>query len=448
MLVYPLIVDRIQTTDSYRLPGVLRSTSNMAVRGKRFELDLEAENFEFNPFNEDGADIPPVENIVREIQEHESADIPPPPKSKSTKSGFPEPKQRKSMSAFKQSRRSNQNKSKTNSPSKKEPSDRAIMHHIAKNHGVDLETKEKAEISEENKHRLDQMSTDDIEQARNELMRSLKPAFIERLLKRANIEEDEQTQKFDEDMEVNADEVTVQDHDIENAPQSPPQKQDSREHLITSDANSSSIHFPAPPRSADDFVPLDPNSSSFLADLKTHYFPNTPHDPSVLSWLQDPSTEENTHSSYNPEKDSYSTSSLRFNFIGRLIPPKESLDIEVSQGLHHHGEAPSSAGYTIPELAILERSALPNQRCIAYQTMGRILFRLGRGDFGTRGSELQEGLWALIERERVIEIMMSEANRETGHMSAKSYATEALWLWRKGGGGDRGVLKPTEKIAK
>lgn len=85
---------------------------------------------------------------------------------------------------------------------------------------------------------------------------------------------------------------------------------------------------------------------------------------------------------------------------------------------------------------------------MAYQVLGRMLYRLGRGDFGPRGSELQEGLWACVEKERSIEIMMSEANRTVGHVSAKSYATEALWLWRKGGGGERGVSKPGETFAK
>ena len=53
-----------------------------------------------------------------------------------------------------------------------------------------------------------------------------------------------------------------------------------------------------------------------------------------------------------------------------------------------------------------------------------------------------------MENERVIEVMMSEANRIGGHVSAKTYATEALWLWRRGGGGDRGLLKEGERIAK
>jgi len=85
---------------------------------------------------------------------------------------------------------------------------------------------------------------------------------------------------------------------------------------------------------------------------------------------------------------------------------------------------------------------------MAYQILGRIIYRLGRGDFGSRGSELEEALWSVVEREKSIEVMMSEANRHAGHASAKAYAIEALWLWKKGGGGDRGVLKPGQTLAK
>lgn len=164
--------------------------------------------------------------------------------------------------------------------------------------------------------------------------------------------------------------------------------------------------------------------------------------------MQDVTTEDVEESAYNPASDSYSPSALRFSFRGTLIPPTEALKIAVTKGLHHHGEDAGSAGYTIPELTLLARSTLPNQRSVAYQVLGRMLYRLGRGDLGPRGSELQEGLWGLIEHEKPIELMMREANRASGHVTAKSYATEALWLWRKGGGGDRGILKESEKVAK
>ncbi len=50
-----------------------------------------------------------------------------------------------------------------------------------------MDAQQKVEISEENKRRVAEMSIEDIEEARAELTRSLNPAFLERLLKRAKL---------------------------------------------------------------------------------------------------------------------------------------------------------------------------------------------------------------------------------------------------------------------
>lgn len=52
--------------------------------------------------------------------------------------------------------------------------------------------------------------------------------------------------------------------------------------------------------------------------------------------------------------------------------------------------------------------------------------------------ELARGLWREVEKEKVVQglVAESEGNGIDGgrHMSAKAYATEAVWLWHKGGG--------------
>ncbi|KAK5144322.1 hypothetical protein LTR04_001612, partial [Oleoguttula sp. CCFEE 6159] len=86
-------------------------------------------------------------------------------------------------------------------------------------------------------------------------------------------------------------------------------------------------------------------------------------------------------------------------------------------------------------------------RCIAFQTLGRILYRLGKGEFGDSGDEgegrvgvedtmgeLARGLWRCVEHEKVVDVLVAEAEGAGRHLSAKAYATEALWLWRLGGG--------------
>ncbi|KAI5301315.1 hypothetical protein KEM56_001831 [Ascosphaera pollenicola] len=215
------------------------------------------------------------------------------------------------------------------------------------------------------------------------------------------------------------------------------------------------------------------NSPTFFDDLQKHYFPDIPVDPSALSWLQ-PSTSPYTdaptdeRSAYHPlsTSDTIPVAGMRFSMTGSILSPRTSLKLPTTLGLHHHASDPEAAGYTIPELSILSRSTVPAQRCIAWQILGRILYRLGSGEFGEKGTDLVEGLWRTVEAEKVIVGMMAEAGGgENGkdevarrdltpeqraarlgkHASAKAYATEALWLWRRGGGGDRGIKKEEEE---
>lgn len=138
-----------------------------------------------------------------------------------------------------------------------------------------------------------------------------------------------------------------------------------------------------------------------------------------------------------------------------MLPPSTSLELPTSLGLHHHADDPEAAGYTISELSILSRSTVPAQRCVAWQVLGRILFRLGSGEFGADGADLVDGLWKVIEREGVVTRMLEEAEggpqhtEQAGdsegtenaavrsnigrHASAKAWAVEGIWLWQKGG---------------
>jgi hypothetical protein len=203
-----------------------------------------------------------------------------------------------------------------------------------------------------------------------------------------------------------------------------------------------SIHFPVPPAAPE----LDPSSSTFLNDLHQKYYPNLAHDPSKLAWMAPATDEENA--SYDPERASLDPKDIRFDFKGKIIPPSKSAQIPTDVGLHHHGDAPSAAGYTIAELGLLARSAFPAQRSIAIQTAGRVLYRLGKGEFGDEnhinvaGAEgeramLAKGLWEAVMGNRVIDTITAEADREQGHQTSISLAQEAVWNWRKGGGRQR-----------
>jgi len=63
---------------------------------------------------------------------------------------------------------------------------------------------------------------------------------------------------------------------------------------------------------------------------------------------------------------------LRFDFDGQLLAPSQK-GVSTFEGLHHHGDDPTEAGYTIPELLRLSRSAFSGQRTLALQTITAIL---------------------------------------------------------------------------
>ena len=50
-----------------------------------------------------------------------------------------------------------------------------------------------------------------------------------------------------------------------------------------------------------------------------------------------------------------------------------SVDIPVTAALHHHGEEPEAAGYTLEELFHISRSTVLQQRVIALQTLSKII---------------------------------------------------------------------------
>ncbi|THD22877.1 hypothetical protein D915_006170, partial [Fasciola hepatica] len=67
----------------------------------------------------------------------------------------------------------------------------------------------------------------------------------------------------------------------------------------------------------------------------------------------------------------------RFDLNGFVIPPEAVLDVHL--GLHHHGEEPERAGYTVGELFHLARSSVPAQRRLALAILTSSLAQSRRG---------------------------------------------------------------------
>lgn len=387
--------------------------------------------------------------------------------------------------------------------------------------GFDADAERKA-IDAENKRMLAGMSEEEIEQQRQDLMTSLSPDLLQKLLMRSNLNDGSNEQDIHFEHTSTRPSSAMEKRDADSATQpsmpqvptdltslrtkqglavAPQSEQEAPSQPVDVDASStasrqppsnammlptdtnettsntgilptdtreptsnSMIHFPSPIQPPD----LDPDDPSFLKNLHDKYFPSLPYNPSQLSWMS-PIDPSDTSSPYHPSQTTLNASQLRFDFKGALLAPSIARAIPSDMGLHHHAEAPEAAGYTIPELAVLARSKVAAQRCMAYQTLGRILYRLGQGEFGTEkarqdtngpvqvivdpdaeedaeendndvGSAMAAGLRACMEEGRVVETLTEEANRTKGHLTARTFAQEALWNWRRGGGRTRHAI--------
>lgn len=453
-------------------------------RGERVNLNFDTGAVEkLEPEEQNVLPMPSFPAFVGDIQERDSSSANPPvaPSPKPNVNGFPAHKKRTPrVSAFKQQRAAKEKQAAAAPP----PNPRSAF-------APDPDEERRA-IDEENRRTIAAMSDAEIEQERQELMASLNPALLQKLLLRSNIDQGSNERDFDAEPPAPAATKPPTTEKAEEETQakptstkkvsfaaSEPMDESKLPESTTSPSASTtetssdairsaleqqtddSIHFPRPPQPPD----LDPNDPAFLKNLHEKYFPNLAYDPSKLSWMSpiDPSDKK---SPYHPSQTALNPAELRFDFEGNLLAPSVAREIPTDRGLHHHAEAPEAAGYTIPELAVTARSKVPSQRCIAYQTLGRILYRLGKGQFGVEsaqkmdgpvrvaknpdveedddddgewveedvGSAIAGGLWQCIEEGRVIETLTEEANKERGHLTARTFAQEALWNWRRGGG--------------
>lgn len=324
-----------------------------------------------------------------------------------------------------------------------------------------LDEIERRRIDRVNRQKLASMSPQEIAQAQEDIMQGLNPALIQRLLQRASIDDDIESSPFDSS-------APAQRHDEKGLASSKPRAELA---LVSSAAHSpnpaqnapstkdplenetfdedkapvkippdlfpitdqpKSMHFPGLPSLPE----IDSSDPNFLATLHDKYFPSLPADPSKLAWMAPMPSKDSPadkESPYYPHPE-IGLSALRFDFRGRFLSPRVSRSIPSTKGLHHHGEAPEAAGYTIAELARLARSAVPAQRCMAYQTLGRILYRLGRGEWGKpENDSIATGVWDSMKQGRVLDSLLEAAAGEGGHRGSRAYATEALWLFEKGG---------------
>ncbi|OAA49576.1 RNA polymerase II-associated protein 1 [Metarhizium rileyi] len=396
------------------------------------------------------------------------------PAAPSSSTGFPSHKRRWNNSAFKQRRAAKLDENASLIEANARDEMKRTVEKIENPSECFGLVHEKRRIDQENRQKLAAMEPQEIAQAQEDIMTGLNPALIQRLLQRSTIDEPTGPSPFDTPDDINDTKIEAEmtsksdappietleeqpdneqpsieisrsasglasknpagfsskriadDYDEDEAPSQIP------EDLFPITEQPKTAHFPVPPSLPD----LDPSDPNFLATLHEKYFPELPADPSKLAWMAPVPSEHSVadkDSSYYPHPE-ISVSALRFDFRGRFLSPKVSRSIPSTKGLHHHGEAPEAAGYTIAELARLARSVVPAQRCMAYQTLGRILYRLGRGEWGkTDDDPIAMGIWVAVKKGRVLESLMEAAAGDGGHRGSRAYATEALWLFERGG---------------
>ena len=492
-------------------------------KGERVFLNFETGGVEkTDQDHEPEPTVIPAFNLAGDIIERDPASAAPPvaPSFKTNTTGFPAHKKRTPrVSAFKQKRAA----AEQQAAAAPKAQNASSLHNAPPPRAKFDPDDERRAIDEENKRRLDAMSEEEIEEERRELMANLDPALIQRLLARSSADEGSSVQQrqpvqepsvatgtrlveprskienrlFESNLDDGSNEqrqwpedkveasepaqnteanpttkaegskrvafAAPKEEDVEEITTSqPPETTSTASSHTHNEEATGSLHFPPIPQPPD----LDPNDPNFLENMHAKYFPSLPYNPATVDWMK-PIDPADKSSPYHPSRTTLNASELRFDFKGTLLAPSVAREIPTNKGLHHHADAPEAAGYTIPELAVTARSAVPAQRCMAYQTLGRILYRLGQGEYGVEkprqqtdgpvrvatnpdaededdeadeedvGHYMAAGLWQCIEDGRVIETMTEEANREKGHLTARTFAQEALWNWRRGGGRQR-----------
>ncbi|KAI4739518.1 hypothetical protein E4T45_15044, partial [Aureobasidium sp. EXF-8846] len=214
----------------------------------------------------------------------------------------------------------------------------------------DFMTTERRRIDQENRQRIAEMSPEEIEEEQRELLSSLDPSLIQRLLGRATIEEggsnedfpglqekvEEPKQETKAQPDVTKPRKTVKFAEVEDEPVDVEKNGDqtsTKQHKHDHDHSGneaaaevalptdSTVHFPRPPQPPS----LDPSHPNFLEDLHEKYFPDLPADPEKLEWMTSAPT-----NAYSASQTSLDPKDIRFAFTGALIPPSLAAEIPVT----------------------------------------------------------------------------------------------------------------------
>lgn len=229
---------------------------------------------------------------------------------------------------------------------------------------------ERQEIDRTNTARLQEMSLDEIRQAQQELLMSLDPKLVEKLMNKKKTSfsatakepltaKPSSTRSGGTGAGVAVGKTIVNHHDEDD---------DDREDKAT-------VASPPTPSSAIDLAKIQ-NEDELNEQAKLL----PPEERAKHEWMQSvPATtsasKTKTDAAGKKRKAKLQATTERFDFNGECI---SILDGQQQQqpahsGLFHHGDEPEAAGYTMAELLHLARSTVSSQRAMALTTITKIL---------------------------------------------------------------------------
>jgi hypothetical protein len=134
-----------------------------------------------------------------------------------------------------------------------------------------------------------------------------------------------------------------------------------------------------------------------------------------LAWT-DPESKQAPREKEPDFAHSVRVQSFRFGLKGEIMDPNAASEETYNAGLHHHGEEPEKAGYTLEELLTLMRSQNEPQNLFAAQILLHIAEGVLRGDFanellypeaGPRSMTIGEGiLWEVLSMNMLVPIRL------------------------------------------
>ncbi|XP_019132625.2 RNA polymerase II-associated protein 1 [Larimichthys crocea] len=163
--------------------------------------------------------------------------------------------------------------------------------------------------------------------------------------------------------------------------------------------------LPAPPAVKEEDLPVKPQKEWVHMNKL---------EPEKLEWMRDLPAPR--------RKGTKKAMQARFDFAGTLIPPTE--DLPTHLGLHHHGEEPERAGYSLQELFLLSRSQVIQQRSLALSTLANILSKARAGEYLSvlKGSVMS----TLLDAGLLFLLRFALDDGVEGVMSAAVHALKAL----------------------